>query len=227
MAEAVPLQDIVIAGGGIAGLTLALAVKQGLDGDAAVTLADPAGFDPKPGDLRAYAIAAGSRRMFESLGVWDAVAEAAQPINDMVITDTTLAEPVRPAILSFAGELPSGEPFAHMVPNSALTAALASAAREAGVTLVRGKVTGFTPEGDRMLLQSSFGDVATRLLVAADGGRSALRELAGIAFYGWGYGQTAIVATIAHEEPHGGRAVEHFLPSGPFAILPLTGTEAR
>src|SRR5204862_1094955 len=61
------------------------------------------------------------------------------------------------------------------------------------------------------------------LLVAADGARSRVREQAGIATHGWSYGQSAIVTTVAHERAHNGRAEEHFLPAGPFAILPLTG----
>ena len=71
----------------------------------------------------------------------------------------------------------------------------------------------------------SFGDggVSAALLVAADGARSRVREQAGIATHGWSYGQSAIVTTVAHEREHKGRAEEHFLPAGPFAILPLTG----
>src|SRR5262249_19429816 len=65
--------------------------------------------------------------------------------------------------------------------------------------------------------------LAARLLVAADGANSTIRERAGIARHGWSYGQSAIVTTVAHERDHHGRAEEHFLPAGPFAILPLTG----
>ncbi len=220
------LVDIVIAGGGIAGLTLALALKSGLDDDVSVVLADPAGFEPRLNDLRASAIGAGTRRMFETLGIWEQVEDEAEPITDMVITDTSLHEPVRPSMLSFGGDLPSGEHFAHMVPNTALLAALIKAAKAHEVDLVSGSVTGFTPDAAKMSLETSFGAVATRLLVAADGGRSALREKAGISFYGWGYGQSAIVGTIDHEEPHGGRAMEHFLPAGPFAVLPLKGNRS-
>jgi 2-octaprenyl-6-methoxyphenol hydroxylase len=63
--------------------------------------------------------------------------------------------------------------------------------------------------------------IAARLLVAADGARSSIREGAGIASHGWSYGQSAIVTNVGHERDHGGRAEEHFLPAGPFAILPL------
>ena len=65
------------------------------------------------------------------------------------------------------------------------------------------------------------GRLRARLLVAADGARSSIRARAGIPTRGWSYGQSAIVATVAHERDHGGRAEEHFLPAGPFAILPL------
>ena len=67
------------------------------------------------------------------------------------------------------------------------------------------------------------GSIAARLLVAADGARSTLRQAAGIATHGWNYGQSAIVINVAHERDHNGRAEEHFLPAGPFAILPLKG----
>jgi 2-octaprenyl-6-methoxyphenol hydroxylase len=220
------LDDITIAGGGIAGLTLALALKIGLDDEIAVTVADPAGFAPRDNDLRAYAMAAGTRRMFETLGIWSSVEAAAEPIADMVITDTSLSEPIRPALLSFGGVMRSGEPFAHMVPNKDLTAALLEAAKAHDITLIKARITGFDQEPSRVTLTTSDGPRATRLLVAADGARSVLRERAGISFYGWGYGQSAIVATIGHEEPHHGRAIEHFLPSGPFAILPLPGNRS-
>jgi len=65
--------------------------------------------------------------------------------------------------------------------------------------------------------------ITARLLVGADGARSLIREQAGIATHGWNYDQSAIVTTVAHERGHNGRAEEHFLPAGPFAILPLTG----
>ncbi|MBY0612333.1 MAG: FAD-dependent monooxygenase [Beijerinckiaceae bacterium] len=213
--------DLAIAGGGLTGLTLALAVKSALGSGIEVSLFDPAGFETRPGDLRASAIAAGVRRMFEALGVWSVMEAEAQPITDMVITDTALGEPMRPVLLSFSGEVTEGEPFAHMVPNTVLNDAVRAAALAAGVKLVKRPVLSYRNEGDALVLEHGGATTAARLLAAADGGRSRLREQAGIAFYGWGYGQTALVATIAHERPHDGRAVEHFLPSGPFAILPL------
>ena len=218
--------DLAVSGGGLPGLILALAVKRALGDAIEVAVFDPAGFDPRPDDLRASAIAAGVRRMLEALGLWQALEADAEPILDMVITDSALREPMRPALLSFSAIENKGEPFAHMVPNDVLMRVVGDAARAAGVGLVARPVTGYRPEADAVCVSLSDGDIEAGLLVAADGARSRLREQAGIAFYGWGYGQTALVATIGHERPHGGRAIEHFLPSGPFAILPLAGNRS-
>jgi 2-octaprenyl-6-methoxyphenol hydroxylase len=226
--------DVAIAGGGFAGLSLAIALKQGLGAAFSVTLADPA-IGAGGDDLRASAIAAAARRMFETIGVWDAVAADAQPIRDMVVTDSKLKDAVRPVFLTFAGEIehsrrsggvdvPESEPFAHMIENGPLNAALAEKAREIGVELRAVAVERFETRPDRIVVSQSDGRAsAARLLVAADGARSALREQAGIATHGWSYGQSAIVTTVAHERDHQGRAEEHFLPAGPFAILPLKG----
>jgi 2-octaprenyl-6-methoxyphenol hydroxylase len=216
--------DVVIAGGGFAGLALALALRQGLGAAFRIVIADPAfAVDAKP-DLRASAIAAAARRMFETLGVWDAVASGAQPILDMIVTDSKLKDAMRPVFLTFAGEVEAGQPFAHMIENAPLVAALAAKAREQGIDLRAAPVTRFDVQQSGTLV--SFGDgsvTQTRLLIAADGARSRVREQAGIATHGWAYGQSAIVTTVAHEREHHGRAEEHFLPAGPFAILPLTG----
>ena len=219
--------DVVIAGGGFAGLALALALRQGLGDAFRVVVADPAFAAGAKPDLRASAIAAAARRMFETLGVWDAVAAGAQPILDMVVTDSKLEHAVRPVFLTFAGEIEEGEPFAHMIENAPLNAALAAQARAQGIELHATAVTGFEHDGE--CIRVSLNDnaqVSASLLVAADGAKSRLREQAGIATHGWNYGQSAIVTTVAHEREHNGRAEEHFLPAGPFAILPLTGNRS-
>jgi len=215
--------DVLIGGGGFAGLALALALKQGLGEAFSVAVADPA-FAKNGTDMRATAIAAAARRLFETLGVWDAAAAQAQPILDMVITDSRLSDRVRPTFLTFAGDVAPGEPFAHMIENGVLLAALVEQARAAGVALLATTIERFEPAGSAIALTRGDGArMKARLLVAADGARSRLRAHAGIATHGWSYGQSGIVTTVAHERDHHGRAEEHFLPAGPFAILPLTG----
>ena len=225
---------IVVGGGGFVGLTLALALRQGLGGANRFVVADPALANKPSRDPRASAIIAAGKNLFEALGVWTSVAPNAQPILDMIVTDSRLDDVVRPTFLTFAGSVgavarpdPDGEPaqpFAHMVENRHLIDALVERAGEGGIELKPCAVSGFTntAEGNQVAFSDGTMIVAD-LLVAADGAKSALRERAGIPFYGWDYDQSGIVVTVAHERDHGGRAEEHFLPAGPFAILPLTG----
>jgi 2-octaprenyl-6-methoxyphenol hydroxylase len=243
--------DVLIAGGGFAGLTLAIALRQGLGPSFSVTVADRALGASHAGDERASAIVAAARRLLDTLGIWQAVAGAAQPILDMVVTDSRLDDAVRPSFLTFAGEIEPGEPFAHMIENRHLIAALEAKAKELGVECRRTAVARFSypgggeqapaPDGNRKVSSGrargpdhrstqhvnvalADGDtISVRLLVAADGARSSIREGAGIVTHGWSYGQSAIVTNVGHEREHGGRAEEHFLPAGPFAILPLKG----
>jgi 2-octaprenyl-6-methoxyphenol hydroxylase len=220
---AIARADVVIAGGGFAGLALALALRQALGPAFKVVVADPAFAENAKPDPRASAIAAAAQSMFEAIGVWDAVAASAQPILDMVVTDSRLKDAVRPVFLTFAGEVEPGQPFAHMIENAPLNAALAQKAREAGIELRVTTVQRFEHQHRIMVWFGDGSVTSAALLVAADGARSGVREQAGIATHGWFYGQSAIVTTVTHERPHNGRAEEHFLPAGPFAILPLTG----
>ena len=216
--------DLVIGGAGFAGLALAIALRQGLGQAFAVTVVDPALGAAASKDPRASAIAAAARRLFEAIEVWDAVAADAQPILDMVVTDSKLDDAVRPTFLTFGGEVEEGEPFAHMVENRHLVDALVKKATELGIELRAGAVSGFEHADHTIDVALADGEtISTRLLVGADGARSKIREQAGIATHGWNYDQSAIVTTVAHEREHNGRAEEHFLPAGPFAILPLTG----
>jgi 2-octaprenyl-6-methoxyphenol hydroxylase len=217
--------DVLIAGGGHVGLSLALALRQAAPG-LSVMLVDPA---PGPRrDGRASAIAATGRSMLDSLGVWSAMADDAQPINEMIITDSRTRDVVRPVFLTFAGTVADGQPFAHMVMNEAMVGALDAAARDAGATIAAGEaVADFAAGGASIAVQLRSGrEIGARLLVAADGVKSRLRDLGGIRTVSWEYGQSGIVVTVAHERPHGGRAEEHFLPGGPFAILPLAGNRS-
>jgi 2-octaprenyl-6-methoxyphenol hydroxylase len=219
--------DVLIAGGGFAGLTLAIALRQALGSSFAVTVADPALGETHAGDERASAIVAAARRLFETLGVWQEVAGEAQPILDMVVTDSRLDDAMRPTFLTFGGEVEPGEPFAHMIENRLLVDALTAKAREVGVVLRKTAVAASGPQNAAaQSIDVTFSDSETLsagLLVAADGARSGIRNRAGIAIHGWDYDQAAIVINVAHERDHEGRAEEHFLPAGPFAILPLKG----
>jgi 2-octaprenyl-6-methoxyphenol hydroxylase len=220
-------RSIVICGGAFAGLALALALRQGLGPDIPVIVADPALSTRPSRDPRATAIVAACRRLFEALGVWEEVAPKAQAILDMVVTDSQLADATRPVFLTFAGEVEPGEPFAHMVENRNLIDALASRAEAAGVDLRPTAVNSYEASADGIdVVLADGATIAASLLVAADGARSKLRERAGIATHGWEYDQSGIVVTVGHERDHHGRAEEHFLPAGPFAILPLTGNRS-
>jgi 2-octaprenyl-6-methoxyphenol hydroxylase len=221
--------DVLIAGGGFTGLTLAIALRQALGPSFAVMVADPALGTSHANDARASAIVAAARRLFETLGVWEAVAGEAQPILDMVVTDSRLADAVRPVFLTFAGDVEPGEPFAHMIENRFLVDTLTAKAREIGVELRAAAVRDVTSPGEGAGIRALLDDgseVTARLIAAADGARSTIRAQAGIATHGWNYPQSAIVTTVAHERDHGGRAEEHFLPAGPFAILPLKGNRS-
>ncbi len=228
--------DILIAGAGIVGLTLAVVLRRSLGAPFSVAIADPT-LTSESGNGRATAIVAAVRRLLETIGVWAKV--PSQPIRDMVVTDSRLHDAVRPTFLTFADDVEPGEPFAHMVENRPLFAALAEQARNEGVSFypvaVRDCAFASSRVGEaadnvrpdlaqRVDVELADGArISPALLAAADGARSVLRERAGIAMYGWSYGQSAIVATVAHERDHEGRAEEHFLPAGPFAILPLVG----
>jgi 2-octaprenyl-6-methoxyphenol hydroxylase len=249
-------REVVIGGGAFAGLALAIALREALGESFVVTVADPALKHAASKDPRATAIAAAARRLFEAIGVWQAVEDQAQPMLDMVVTDSKLDDAVRPTFLTFGGEMEEGEPFAHMIENRYLIDALVKKAKELGIDLRATAVTSFDYEKDshpnappfkgrahvrhghrppergenelgvskRINVHLADGtEIAARLLVGADGARSQIREQAGIVSHGWSYDQSAIVTTVGHERDHEGRAEEHFLPAGPFAILPLTG----
>lgn len=216
--------DIVIAGGGAAGLSLALSLKAVAGAALKVTICDPDLTRGPRGDSRAYAIVRGASNFFASFGAWEAMLPSAEPMRGMEITDTSLEELVRPALLGFTDHASAeDQPFAHMVPNAVILDALLIQAMTLGVTLLPHPVESFALKGSRIEAKAGSDTFSAALLVAADGRGSRLRQQAAIPYYGWAYPQTAIVGTITHSLPHEGIAVQHFLPAGPFAMLPLKG----
>src|ERR1700709_2115877 len=141
-------RSIVIGGGAFAGLALALALRQGLGRDVPIIVADPALAVRPSRDQRATAIVAACRRLFEAIGVWDAVVAQAQALTASVATDSKLEDAPRPVFLTFAGEVEPGEPFAHMVENRVLIDELVVRAEAAGVELRPTPVKTFDARAD-------------------------------------------------------------------------------
>lgn len=217
--------DTIIIGGGLVGMTAALALSaygvRSLVVDAArldETLT--ASFDG-----RATAIASASWRMFEALGLAERLREHACPINEIRVTDG-----LSPQHLHFDGREANGEPLGHMVENRHLRRALLAAGRaDANIELISpalyAQIDRHTHGVDVTLRDGAA--LAAPLLIAADGRRSRVRDMVGIRAARWRYVQTAIVGMIDHERAHGNVAFELFYPSGPFALLPmLPGTRS-
>jgi 2-octaprenyl-6-methoxyphenol hydroxylase len=220
--------DVIIIGGGMAGQSLACVLGGACGGpalDVALIDANPLARQAAPKfDGRASAIAPSSRNMLATLGVWSKIERWVQPITGMVITDSRLDADHRPDLLRFDAPDASGA-LAYMIENRRLVHALS--VRLADFPSIEVIAPALfdrletTPDEARVWLAD--GQVLTaRLVVAADGRRSKTRAAAGLKTIGWQYTQSGIVTTVKHERPHNGQAVQHFLPAGPFAILPLT-----
>ncbi len=218
--------DILIVGGGLNGPALALAFAQsGLS----VTVIDALTIKARKNaafDGRAYALALASVRLLSAIGIWERVAEHAQPMLEIKVSDGRAGEGAAPFFLHFDhAEIEEG-PMGHMLEDRFLRTAFLDAMKEdKSITHLSGKevvAQEVTPQGVTLTLASGK-TLSGRLLIGSDGRRSGTAERAGISRTGWSYGQTALVAAIEHELPHNGIAHQFFMPPGPLAILPLPG----
>lgn len=220
--------DVIVSGGGMVGLTLGLALAQG---GLKVAVADPlppsAMLDAKF-DGRVSALSYSSVRMFQALGVWPHLQAHTQPIHDILVTDAQLGGAVSPFSLHFDhNEI--GEPMGAIAENRFIRAALFEAAKIfPNLSLIApASVTNIEIISGHVSAQlSNGGTVEAPLFAAAEGRESPSRDQLNIGIVSWSYPQMGIVATVEHERPHKGVAYEHFLPSGPFAILPLAGNRS-
>lgn len=221
--------DILIAGGGLNGAALALALSGvGLR----VHVVDPLPRDTRSSpafDGRGYALSLTSVRMLSVLGIWDRVADKAQPILDIKVADGRPGEGASALFVHFDHHEIEEGPMGHMLEDRHLRRALLDRldtddriSHTAQVAVVSQ-----TEEPGRMVVGLSDGtSVSTRLLVGCDGRNSGVAERAGIGRTGWDYGQSSLVCALEHARPHGGCAHQLFLPSGPLAILPLPGNRS-
>jgi 2-octaprenyl-6-methoxyphenol hydroxylase len=225
--------DVIVIGAALNGLAAALAlagptVRRPLS-VAVVDRRDPRDFVNTAFDGRASAIGTAARRMFEALGIWQMVADHAQPMTEIIVTDSATPGAPRPVLLEFGETDMAGGPSAFMIENRFLYGAMLEQAETASsIDFYTGKPVEDFKFGPGLARVSLADGTVLRcqLVVAADGRNSQAREAAGLELVGWPYDQMGLVATVEHELPHNGRAEEHFTPSGPFAILPLPGNRS-
>lgn len=222
-APQIPDADVAIVGGGMVGLALAAGLARLGVRIALVERAQLAGLAAADADGRGSAIAAGLQRVLDGLGLWQGMSEAAEPILEIRVADGS-----SPLFLHYDhAELGEG-PLGWIVENAVMRRALTAAVGETGVEVIDGtrvEDIEYGAETARLAL-SSGSEIRARLVIAADGRGSPVREAAGIRAVRWDYPQTGIVCSVRHELPHNGIAHEHFLPAGPFAILPMTGNRS-
>lgn len=221
--------DLIIVGGGLNGLALALAAASA---GFSVTIIDAlprAVRSLREFDGRSYALALTSKRLLQGIGVWGAVADHAQPMLEIKVTDGRAGEGAAPWMMHFDhAEIEEG-PMGFLVEDRHLRAAFLAAMDGSNlitqIDSARVVAQEIMPDGVTVTLDS--GDIVSgRLLIGSDGRGSGTAKRAGISRIGWGYDQTAVVCAVAHDKPHGGIAHQFFMPNGPLAILPLTGNRS-
>jgi 2-octaprenyl-6-methoxyphenol hydroxylase len=220
--------DVAIIGAGPVGGALACRLAAA---GKTVALVDKAALPPMEHpdfDGRAYAIAAGSRRLLDEAGLWDALPYQPCPILDIHVTDGKSGRPASPLNLHFDHAAVGEEPFGWIIEARALRIAINQRLyNDKNILLLAPAEAHVTRGPDGVLITAGGEKISARLVVAADGRNSRLRAEAGIPVTRIPYRQSAVVCAIAHEKPHNGVALEHFLPGGPFAQLPMSATEAQ
>jgi 2-octaprenyl-6-methoxyphenol hydroxylase len=210
--------DVIILGGGLVGLTLALALDAGGIACVVIDPVDPAATLARGFDGRASAIASASHNMLDTIGVGTRLAGKGCPIRSIRVSDG-----LAPRALVFDPAEGSG-PLGRMYDNRLLRATLHQAAKDAANLTLLAPATPIAVERDAASARVTIGDgrrFAAPLLIAAEGRNSPTRAAAGISIARWSYDHSAIIATLGHERPHGEIAYEIFYPSGPFALLPM------
>ena len=221
--------DILISGASYSGAALALALVKSLDGTLTVGVIDKAPGGHRPADSpRAFAISAASRHLLEYISVWSAIEPEAQQVSEIEITDSALDAGIRPILLTYENTLDDNEPASHIVPDAVLANALKSQLERSDLQLFTdAEAREFNTQPTRASVTCTSGQsFDADLVVAAEGRASRIREQAGIKCFSSDYHQSGICTTVAHSKAHGGKAVQHFLPAGPFAILPLPGNRS-
>ena len=221
--------DVIILGGGLVGLTLAIALDRHGLSSIVIDPGDPAR-QVSPGyDGRATAVSSSSWRMLEAIGVAERLAGMTRAIRAI-----RASEGLKPGgILFEPGDAPGsgsgeGDPLGIMVENRMLRAALRETALAAERLTLLMPATSVRTERDGASARVTLADgevIAAPLVVGSEGRNSPSREQAGIALAQWRYDHAAIVATVAHERDHESVAYEIFYPAGPFAILPMPDAE--
>lgn len=219
--------DVCVVGAGPVGGTLACRLAAGGARVAVIDRADLPPMEHPDFDGRAYAVAAGSRRLLEAAGLWAKLPLPVCPIEDIRVSDGKVGLPASKLHLHFDHREAGDEPFGWMVEARSVRVALNAHLRALPTLQVHAPAEArVTRDADGAVVEVIGGPTfRCKLVVAAEGRQSALRQQAGITVTTIPYKQRGLVAAIAHEKPHRNVALEHFLPAGPFAQLPMVGIE--